>query len=46
MDNNKGYLMKVLGLFSFINFIWFLSICGVMITIVPIIVVTVNLCFG
>ena len=35
IDGEKGIVTKVLGLFNFINFIWFLSIIGITFTILP-----------
>jgi hypothetical protein len=35
IDGEKGFVTKVLGLFNFINFIWFLSIIGITLTILP-----------
>jgi hypothetical protein len=36
MAEERSFIQRVLGVFSFINFIWFISICGILATIGPV----------
>ncbi len=39
MEDEKGVVSRVVGLFSFINLVWFLSILGIVATLGPVLVI-------